>query len=182
MSINIEHHTELTNEQYLDDIWKLLCRYDQAFVPPLSARENTYQSNLLGGQSTIGKPRKYFETLKEQSFLIALNENRRVVGFMSYRPRYVCEDLEDNIETNYVTTIIVEEEQRGKGITTTFYKTLFARLDPTDTVTTRTWSTNNDHIHVLMKLGFDMVKSIEDSRGEGIDTVYYRKTIEGDSN
>ena len=101
---------------------------------------------------------------------------------MSYRPRYVCEDLEDNIETNYVTTIIVEEEQRGKGITTTFYKTLFARLDPTDTVTTRTWSTNNDHIHVLMKLGFDMVKSIEDSRGEGIDTVYYRKTIEGDSN
>lgn len=181
MSIHIEHHSKLTNQQHLDDIWALLCRYDQAFVPPLSARENTYQSNLLGGQLVAGKPRKYFETLKEQSFLIALNEHQRVVGFMSYRPEYVCQDLEDPLETTYVTTIIVEEEQRGKGITTTFYKTLFARLEPMETVTTRTWSTNDDHIHVLMKLGFEMVKSIEDSRGEGIDTVYFRKTIEGES-
>lgn len=176
----IEHHEQLTDPQFLDDVWHLLCRYDQAFVPPLSARENTYQSNLLGSSSTNATPRKYFEMLKEQSFLIAV-DNNRVVGFMSYRPRYVCQDLEDEIETIYVTTIIVEEEQRGKGITTTFYKQLFASLGETDTVTTRTWSTNHDHIRVLMKVGFKLVKRIDDSRGQGIDTVYYRKTVKGDS-
>lgn len=179
--MNIEHHKTLTNEQYLEDIWELLCRYDDAFVPPLSARDNTYQSNLLGGEPTNVKPKKYFEMLKEQSFLIALVDNR-VVGFMSYRPHYVCQDLEDGIETTYVTTIIVEEEQRGQGITTSFYKQIFALIDEHETVTTRTWSTNDDHIRVLMKLGFELVKTIDDSRGQGIDTVYFRKIVKGGTN
>lgn len=176
--MNIEHHKTLTNERYLEDIWELLCRYDHAFIPPLSARENTYQSNLSSGSPTNVKPKKYFEMLKEQSFLVALVQDR-VVGFMSYRPRYVCQDLEDGIETTYVTTIIVEEEQRGQGITTSFYKQMFAFHEEDETVTTRTWSTNDDHIRVLMKLGFELVKTIGDSRGEGIDTVYYRKTVKG---
>lgn len=61
-----------------------------------------------------------------------------------------------------------------------FYKQLFARLEENDTVTTRTWSTNHSHIHVLMKLGFELVKKIDNSRGEGVDTVYYRKIVKGD--
>lgn len=89
----IEHHKKLTNVQYIDDVWNLLCRYDRAFIPPLSARENTFESNLLGSSPKNAKPKKYFEELKDQSFLIALQENR-VVGFMSYRPYYVCQDLE----------------------------------------------------------------------------------------
>lgn len=176
----IEHHNKLTEQRFLDGIWNLLCRYDKVFVPPLSARENTYQSNLLDDSSSHVKPRKYFETLKQQSFLIALKDNR-VVGFMSYRPSYICLALEDDVETTYVTTIIVEEEQRGKGITTTFYDQLIANFRRNNSVTTRTWSTNYNHIRLLKRLGFELVKKIEDSRGQGIDTVYYRKIVKGDS-
>lgn len=176
----IEHHERLTDEHLLEGVWELLCRYDHAFVPPLSARENTYQQNLSNYDVKSPTPKKYFEELKGQSFLIAV-EGGRVVGFMSYRPNYIIEDL-NNEETMYVTTIIVEEEQRGKGITTTFYNTLFSRLTKGETVTTRTWSTNDSHIRILFKLGFREIKHIEGSRGEGLDTVYYQKIIEGASN
>lgn len=177
----IEHHERLTDERKLENIWDLLCRYDQSFVPPLSARENTYQPNLIGDLPAKDEPRKYFEKLKQQSFLIALHQDR-IVGFMSYRSYYVSQELKDDIDTTYITTIIVEEEQRGRGITTTFYKELLNQLDRTNTFTTRTWSTNYDHIRILEKLGFEQVKRIEHARGQGIDTIYFRKTIKGDSN
>ncbi len=178
--MHVEHYERLTDERLLQGVWELLCRYDHAFVPPLSARENTYQLNLSNHEAKSATPKQYFEELKGQAFFVAV-ENGRVVGFMSYRPNYVIEDL-NNEKTMYVTTIIVEEEQRGKGITTTFYKTLFSKLKTGESVTTRTWSTNDSHIRILFKLGFQEIKRMEDSRGEGIDTVYYQKIIEGDSN
>jgi hypothetical protein len=39
--------------------------------------------------------------------------------------------------------------------------------------TTRTWSTNASHLDLLDELGFDLIKRVEDDRGDGIDTVYY---------
>lgn len=177
----IEHHERLTDEQKLQGVWELLRRYDRSFVPPLSSRENTHQSHLAGSLPVSPEPRKYFEILQQQSFFLALQEDR-VVGFMSYRPHYICQELEDHIDTTYITTIIVEEEQRGRGITTSFYRKMFHHLaeSPAATITTRTWSTNNDHIRILDKLGFAQIKRITDARGQGVDTIYFRKTTEGD--
>src|SRR5690606_14567168 len=102
----------------------------------------------------------------------------RAVGFMSYRPQDVNADLGETV-TAYVTTVIVEEEQRGRGITTAFYRALLARMGAGDTAATRTWSTNAGHIRILTKLGFTEAKRIAGGRGPGIDTVYYRKQVEG---
>lgn len=176
----IEHYEQLMDEQKLEGIWRLLCRYDHSFIPPLSARENTYQPNLSEDQPSAEGPRSYFNTLKQQSTFLALHQDR-TVGFMSYRPQYICPELEDNIVTTYITTIIVDEEQRGRGITTSFYREILKRLTPANPITTRTWSTNDGHIRILERLGFKEVARIMDARGQGIDTVYFRKTTKGDS-
>ena|SRR5690606_3584312 len=169
---------QLTEEHILDGVWQLLCKYDHSFIPPLSARENTFQAELTGALINKTEPRQYFEILKQQAFLVALDHNE-VVGFMSYRPHYQCEDLNDHIHTIYVTTIIVDEAQRGKGITSSFYKEILAlAASQAMPVTTRTWSTNASHIHILEKFGFHEVKRIQNGRGPNIDTVYYRKVTE----
>lgn len=173
--MRIDYYERLEKAQLLEGVWQLLCRYDDAFIPPLSARENTYQTELNGQPAQKAMPTQYFETLKQQAFLIAA-EGEQVIGFMSFRPRYICKDLHDNIETIYITTIIVDEAQRRKGITSSFYNTMLRFADEQHlSITTRTWSTNDSHIRVLQKIGLREIKRIKNGRGPNIDTVYFRK-------
>lgn len=179
--MNIISVTNLNNSPYSNDIWNLVVTYDNAFIPPLSARENPYQSDLASSgdaQAQTTKPYQYFENLKQQYFYIAVDEQNRALGFMSFRLHYVCADLEDEIDTLYISTIIVDEQHRSKGITNRFYDEI-ERLATSEQrpVTTRTWSTNDSHIHVLNKRGYEAVHIIEDGRGPQIDTVYFRKTM-----
>ena len=46
-------------------------------------------------------------------------------------------------------------------------------------LTTRTWSTNGSHIHILTSLGFEVSERVVNHHGEGIDTVYFGKAIAG---
>lgn len=178
--MNIHHYPRLTDEVLLDQVWKLVCRYNHAFIPPLSARDSSYQADLTHRKSDHEKPIQYFQALKEQSFLIATMQDQ-VAGFMSYKHHHICQDLRDDIETSYVTTIIVDEAYRGNGLTRLFYERLMT-LSMHDTITTRTWSANDSHIHILDKLGFSEVKRLVNARGEGMDTIYFRKYIhEGDN-
>jgi len=178
--MNIIFVQNLDHSPYSNDIWNLLVNYDLSFIPPLSARENPYQSDLAlnGDNAQTTKPYKYFENLKEQLFYIAVDEQNKAIGFMSFRMHYVCADLEDGIDTLYISTIIVDEQHRGKGITNSFYDEI-EELAASEqrSVTTRTWSTNNSHIHVLKKRGYTNVHIIENGRGPQIDTVYFRKMI-----
>ena len=177
--MEIRHYEKLTDQLLLEQIWELLRRYNHAFIPPLSARENTYQSNLTDQQSiSNAEPVQYFETLKQQSFIVALDNNNQLLGFMSFRMNYICGDLEDNIDTIYISTIIVDEAFRSKGVTTRFYAKMeeIARQEQRP-ITTRTWSTNNSHIHLLKKIGFTEALVIKNDRGINIDTVYFRKFV-----
>lgn len=177
MPIQFRFHETLMEPSLLEGVWELLCRYDSEFIPPLSAREHTYQSDLTIGLTAKKEPKRYFEMLKEQAFLLAQNQDK-VIGFMSYRPHYVSEDLNEQVETIYVTTVIVDKEYRGQGITTRLYTELEGiakqRKMP---IMTRTWSTNDSHIRVMNKIRMQEVKRIEDGRGPGLDTVYYRKYL-----
>ena len=177
MPIQYRLNETLTDSTLLEGVWNLLCLYDHAFIPPLSAREHTYQSNLTVDLTATKEPRRYFEMLKEQSFLLAQDRDK-VIGFMSFRLHYVFEDLNESVETIYVTTVIVDEAYRGQGITTHLYTELEEiakqRKRP---IMTRTWSTNSGHIRVLHRMGMQEVKRIEDGRGPGLDTVYYRKEL-----
>lgn len=58
--MHIEHYDRLTDERLLDGVWDLVCHYDCAFVPPLSARENTYQFNLSNHEAKSSAPKQYF--------------------------------------------------------------------------------------------------------------------------
>lgn len=173
------HFETLQQESYKNDVWELLCRYDHTFIPALSSRQSTSQSNLLQ-KNNENKPYTYFNNILKQSIIVAVNEQDQVIGFMSYKPDYISSELQDNVSTLYITTIIVDEAYRGKGITTTFYKEIekVARTY-NKPIMTRTWSTNTAHIHVLQKVGLVEIKRIEHARGPNIDTVYYRKHIGG---
>lgn len=105
-------------------------------------------------------------------------DREKVIGFMSFRPHYMYEDLNDRVETIYVTTVIVDQKYRGQGITTHLYTEIEEitkqRKLP---IMTRTWSTNDSHIRVLHNIRMQEVNRIKDGRGRGLDTVYYRKDV-----
>lgn len=178
MSIQFRFYEALLESSLLDGVWRLLCLYDSEFLPPLSAREYTYQSNLTVNATADQEPNQYFAVLKKQSFVLALDQEQ-VVGFMSFRSHYVSEDLNDQMETLYVTTVIVDKEYRGQGITTQLYTELKeiakSRKLP---IMTRTWSTNDSHIRILHNIKMQEVKRIENGRGQGVDTVYYRNNLQ----
>ncbi len=160
-------------EQQKKDIWQLLNKANYEFVPPLSARKGTTQKNLLDIKEG-NVPTEYFEGLMQQSFILCINDSH-VVGFMSYIKDHELKLYDDNsLVCDYISTIIVDMRFRNEGYTTGMYEKLFDSRSE-KTYATRTWSTNRAHLHVLDKLGFELVYIIKDDRGNGIDTVYYVK-------
>lgn len=148
---------------------------DGQFIPPLSARTSSVQSDLLTSELDPDGPREYFNSLRTQYFLIARGAEGRAVGFMSFRKNYrlpeeafAAADL-----CYYVSTVIVERAHRRQGLTRAMYGLL---LDDADHhgygVATRTWSTNAGHLALLAQLGIDVVHTIPDGRGRDVDTLY----------
>ena len=84
---------ESLNQWQLAGVWRLLQVYGEEFVPPLSQRSSTCQQTLHGGAtpSTQG-PRAYFEEMKRQRFILAV-EGEEVAGFLTFRYDYVPEIL-----------------------------------------------------------------------------------------
>lgn len=157
------------DSQYLDDVWNLLCMNDHEFVPPLSSRESTTQS-ILSDRCDGSFPYSYFEKLKKQNIILAMCSDQ-MVGFMSYIEHYHHMTIG---ETVYISTVIVGEKYRGNSITEEMYNQLCLTY-PEKHIMTRTWSTNYAHIHILNKLGFNILDQIKNDRGEGIDTIYFIK-------
>lgn len=169
------------NDDYQKEIWEVLCEIDDEFVPPLSARESSSQSNLNDNQqSEIMEPVSYFKELKKQQFIIALSEEEEVQGFMSFKHRYSCQELAEIGVSNYITTIGVKEKFRKQGLAQKMYdyiENLLPKEYQLNYITTRTWSTNNIHINILEQRGYAKVNVLKDHRGQGIDTIYFAKKV-----
>ena len=187
------------SEKYRDQIYKMIEDADTEFVPHLSKRSSTTQQVLSdddpeegeskerGGTGSIVFDRKsdfkkkadvssYYENVLRQSAILAIDEEDRVCGFMSFIPHHDVEmgssnKLEDVL---YLSTLIVDKKMRRMGISRRMYETLFASF-PDRRIVTRTWSTNDGHLPLLKRLGFQLLEVIPNDRGEGIDTVYYGK-------
>ena len=158
-------------EQYKEELFKILTQNDTAFVPPLSQRTGTTQT-AFGGQVNPSGVADYLNQMLTQQILAVFMEEKPV-GFVSY-----IENRTDNdfpLPNLYISTLVLQPETRGMGITKKLYHHLFNELYPTHSIYTRTWSTNIAHIKILQGFGFEELKRIPNDRGNGIDTVYYAK-------
>ena len=73
---------KLRDEKLLSQLRRLLILGDKEFIPPLSSRSSTTQQGL--GSAKGSGIDLYFEEMKEQSFVLAL-EGDILAGFMSFR-------------------------------------------------------------------------------------------------
>ena len=158
---------------YEDSIIDMLNVSDREFVPPLSKRSSTTQSDLSDRECSESGIIKYYKEMKKQEILGAF-ENGELIGIVSFRENYVCDVIaEDTLPNIYISTLVIKPEARGKHLTSQMYDYLFNRLYPEKNVFTRTWSTNAAHTKILDSFGFCELYRRKNDRGAGIDTVYF---------
>ncbi len=166
---------EALKQKYREDIIKMMQISDKDFIPPLSQRSSTTQSDLSANPEVSDGIEKYYNQMAEQEILGAF-EDGVLLGFVSFRENYTSDViLESDLPNIYISTLILSPEARGRGLTYLMYDKLFNSLYSDRNVFTRTWSTNAAHIRILSKFNFELIKTIENDRGNGIDTVYFSK-------
>ena len=156
-----------------DDVYKMLEAAENEFVPPLSSRSSSTQQDF----STRAKNNsiaQYFQQLKNQRFAVAF-EDGALIAFVSYKENYSCTEIpQKELPNIYMSTLIVSPNARGKGVTKALYGRLFSEYENVN-IFTRTWSTNIAHIKILQSYGFEIIQVIKNDRGNGIDTIYFKK-------
>ena len=157
--------------QYKSALLEILTQNDAAFVPPLSQRTGTTQTTFGQAHNPNGVA-DYLEQMLTQQIMGVFLECK-LVGFVSYIENREAENF--CLPNIYLSTLVLQPETRGMGITKKLYHHLFNELYPERNVYTRTWSTNIAHIKILMGFGFEELKRIPNDRGNGSDTVYYYK-------
>jgi hypothetical protein len=168
----------LSNEEkvkHKKDIIEMLKKSDKDFIPPLSARSSTTQSDLTKQTSSEQGLLSYYREMNEQQIL-GVFDGAEILGFVSFKVDYISNEIKENTLPNiYLSTLVLKPEARGKKLTFYMYDYLFNRVYPESNIFTRTWSTNVPHIKILSK--FDFIEFIRkpNDRGEGIDTVYFCK-------
>lgn len=161
-------------EQYYPEMLEMLIAADDEFVPPLSARSSTVQVDLSSAKKANNGVLHYFEELKKQRMLVT-TEQGKLIAFVSFKENFVNDKIDDKELPNiYISTLLVSPDGRGKGLTRKMYEVLFQEYDHAN-VFTRTWSTNGAHIKILSTFCFETMCVLKNDRGNGIDTVYFKK-------
>ena len=168
--MELKHFEKVTDKQHLVQIYELLAMYDKEFIPPLSGRSSTTQASLDSTAQAENGVKDYFDVMIQQDMVLAL-EGDRVAGFMAFRRDYTCEYIQ-RTPNLYASTCLVHPDFRGQKLMQRFYEAMMAAF-PGFPIYTRTWHTNVSHLRVLEKLGFRLLKHLENHRGPGIHTVYY---------
>ena len=157
-----------------DDAYKMLQAADNEFIPPLSSRSSSTQQDF-SARAKNNSIEQYFRQLKNQRFAAAF-EDGELVAFVSYKENYSCTEISAKELPNiYISTLVVSPKSRGKGVTKALYGRLFSKYENVN-IFTRTWSTNIAHIKILQSYGFEVLKVLENDRGNGIDTVYFKRS------
>lgn len=176
----IQYIDNVDEGEIKEQLWNILCECNHDFFPPLSHRESSSQGDLKGIESRNSKPELYFDEMIKQNFIIVKGLNNKIIGFMTFKHGYICEELKIIGESNYITTICVTKAYRKQGILKIMYKFMATSI-PNDLklgyISTRTWSTNAHHIHTLEKTGFNITTVLKDHRGKDIDTIYFGKKV-----
>jgi ribosomal protein S18 acetylase RimI-like enzyme len=161
---------------------------DEEFVPPLSFREDTTK-NMVDQHADKADITPYWKIVLTQENIAAFSEAGEVIAFMSFINNYKYAEyfpgvVENGDRINYVSTICTLKDYRGQGITSRFYEMMESSLPSSicgACVATRTWSTNDVHIHLLEKRGYELTHTKKKDRvtktGEHLDTVYFCKRV-----
>lgn len=158
-------------KQYEKEIVEMMKVSDEDFVPPLSHRKSTTQTDLSFGEGSIDGLYSYFNEMVKQEILGFFDDDT-LLGFVSFKENYLTNEIK-NTPNIYLSTLILKPEARGKNLTFKAYDYLFNVLYPKVSIYTRTWSTNFAHIKILSKFNFELLLRKPNDRGEGIDTVYF---------
>jgi len=149
----------------LGEVEFLIEKYEGEFVPPLSERPSA------GGELKGGSLREYIKSLSSARVLAAKKDGR-VIGCLCYKIQtlpFVSKPV------SLVSTVIVEKSFRSAGVGRALYQ---KAISENRELYVRTWSTNTNHLKLLESLGFHEVYRIENHRGKGIDTVYWKYSHE----
>ena len=160
-------------------VYRLLEECGDEFVPPLSQRVSTRQSDLVSPSSQASEGVKsYFEEMVQQRFLLARSSgDGQLLAFLSYIPSYQLPCCILDKMSSYVSTICTTHTARGMGIARALYMALES-FSESDVISLRTWSTNTAQMHLLGSLGYREIHKIPNDRGHGIDTLYYMKEVD----
>ncbi len=173
LSVACAEHLACEDEEA---VLALLEETESEFVPPLSKRTSTHQTDLsTPAASDRTGVEAYFAELAGQPFLLA-REGRRFAGFLSYIRGFDAGWIRLGADAVYITTICTAPEFRHRGVASALYRALEKRICPS-AMLIRTWSTNGAQRSLLEKGGYRMVRCLADDRGPGIDTLYYLKEL-----
>lgn len=184
MHLYFIYFKNLKSSDLKNQVKSILYSCDKEFLPALSLRENSTQTKLKYPSKYVSshKPISYYKTMIKQSFILAM-DGRSVVGFMSFIYDYKNDVYDKAIDTDinlYITTLCVKKIYRGNRISYKLYEkieSLKVQDKRIGYISTRTWSENHTHLKTLYNLGYHLIKTISNDRGEGIDTVYFLKDI-----
>ena len=152
----------IKSKDFLNNIFDILVECDTEFVPILSSRTTTKQTNFNSIEiyDTNTKPTEYFINITKQHNILAI-QNDKVIAFMSFIYNYDKNEFfnKKNINdiNNYITSICVKKDFRHQGIAGKLYDYIENSL-PNDIssqyISTRTWSTNIANLNILKKRNF----------------------------
>lgn len=170
--------TDNLSEEEKKGIWELLCKCNFDFFPPLSSRFST-SDEFLTSEKQSNEPIAYYKSILNQQFIL-VKEHQKIIGFLSFITSYSNEFLKNYPSTNYVSTICIEPNLRGKGIGTLLYDFMEQQLPKnvhSNYISIRTWNQNFAQLKILDKRAYRLVHEIKNHRGEGISSLYFVKTI-----
>ncbi|MEU8134211.1 GNAT family N-acetyltransferase [Streptodolium elevatio] len=156
----------------LSELATMFAEVADDFVPPLTSRAGTTQSELREQSPGTPVSDRYLKEMLRQDLFMTWHKGR-LAGFLSFRTDHHDSRYADLCPCLYVSTIAIRRRHRRHGIARSLYRELFdlpAHLPPW--VVLRTWSTNHSHLELLRHLGFDGILRLQDDRAPGVDTVY----------
>lgn len=155
----------------------LLVEVDAEFLPQLSARTDTLS---MVPRTEPGKPgaSAYLEAMGFEHWLVALC-GESVVGLISFTSTNRHPVLAPWSPSLYATTVAVSPHARCLGVGTALYDEFegVARQWGLPFLTTRTWTTNDDHLRLLSARGFRRVIELPHDREPHVGTVYLAYSV-----
>ena len=164
----------------------LIQRCNNDYFPPLSTRGGTRDSDLKKCEISHIGINSYVAELLGQENIFAVSDNRELIGFMSFIHNRRGETIFDCLNyglNNYISTICVEPNHRNCGVATAMYDFIEEKLPNalcSSFISTRTWSGNENHIHILKRRGYSLIHTKIDDReynGEKANSVYFVKLL-----